>query len=176
MNKHQRQARKKGEQRTSGAQIWRLVDLSKSADPKDRLEAADNLCPCHVRRRIDEVWNALFRLLEDPDAQVRKAAYHTLDDGGDLSDPALRPIFERARKNETDVKLRRRIERFLGERADEERKRADFIQNVRITVGDYPERGNCDFCGDFGPVRKDLDTSIPGTNGSRPAMVCEGCD
>jgi HEAT repeat protein len=105
MNRLQRRARKPGEQRNSGAEIWRLVDLSKSKDPDDRLEAADNLCPCHVRRRIDEAWEALFRLLEDSDVKVRKAAFHTLQDGGDLSDPALDPILERASRNETDRKL-----------------------------------------------------------------------
>ena len=72
--------------------IRRLVDLSKSKDPEDRLETADNLCPCHVRRQIDEVWDTLYRLREDPDLQVRKAAFHTLRDGGDPSDPALDPI------------------------------------------------------------------------------------
>ncbi|HJN08483.1 MAG: hypothetical protein QGH33_01125 [Pirellulaceae bacterium] len=34
MNKYQRRARKSGEQRVSGAEIWRLVDLSKSSDPR----------------------------------------------------------------------------------------------------------------------------------------------
>jgi hypothetical protein len=36
LNKHQRRARKLaiGEQRINGAEIWRLVDLSKSSDPR----------------------------------------------------------------------------------------------------------------------------------------------
>ena len=176
MNKHQRRAQKRGEQRVSGAEIWRLVELSKSNDAKHRLEAANNLCPCHVRRRIDDVWNALFTLLEDPDVQVRRAAYHTLDDGGDLSHPALGAIFERARNHETHPKLRRRIERFLQDRQNEELERADFMQAARVKVGDYPERGKCDFCGSHGAVKKDLETPIPNSSGSRPAMVCDACD
>ena len=176
MNKHQRRARKLGEQRISGTEIWRLVDLSKSSDPKDRLEAADNLCPCHVRRRIDEVWDALYRLLEDPDSQVRKAAFHTLTDGGDPNDPALDPILECACKTETDRKLRRTIEKLLKDREDKARKRAEFTQQVQSAVGEYPEQGKCDFCGDVGPVKKNFDTSIPASSGSRLAMICAACD
>ena len=175
MNRIQRRARKLGEQRISGTEIWRLVDLSKSRDAMERLEAAENLCPCHVRRRIDEVWEALYRLLEDPDVQVRKAAFHTLSDGGDQKDPALQPILERARGTETDRKLRRTIDRLLRERKDKAKERAEFTQQVRLTVGEYPEQGKCDFCGDFGPVRKDFDTAIPGSDDPRPAMICAAC-
>lgn len=176
MNRLQRRARKIGEQRISGEEIWRLVDLSKSKDPKDRLEAADNLCPCHVRRRIDEVWDALYRLLEDPDVKVRKAAFHTLSDGGDPDDPALNPILERASKTETDRKLRRTIERLLKDRKEEARERAEFTQEVQLTVGEYPEQGKCDFCADVGSVKKDFDTVIPASSGPRPAMICAACD
>ena len=176
MNRHQRRARKPGERRVRGAEIWRLVELSRSKDPNDRLEAADNLCPCHVRRRIEEVWDALYRLLEDQDVRVRKAAYHTLVDGGDMSDPALIPIFERARKNETDVKIRRRVEKFLRNREDRARKRAEFLQDAQMIVGEYPERGRCDFCGEVGRVKKDYDTSIPGARESRAALICKACD
>jgi len=176
MNRLQRRARKPGEQRNSGAEIWRLVDLSKSKDPDDRLEAADNLCPCHVRRRIDEAWEALFRLLEDSDVKVRKAAFHTLPDGGDLSDPALDPILERASRNETDRKLKRTITRLLKERGLKTRERAELTQLVQVTVGAYPEQGKCDFCGEAGPVKKDFDTAIPDQGNSRPAMICAACD
>jgi hypothetical protein len=176
MNRIQRRARKLGEQRISGEEIWRLVDLSKSRDPNDRLEAADNLCPCHVRRRVDAVWDALYRLLEDPDVQIRKAAFHTLTDGGDPDDPALDPILERARKTETDRKLRRTIERLLKDRKDQAKERAEFTEQVQLKVGEYPEQGKCDFCGDVGPVKKDYDTAIPASTGSRPAMVCAACD
>lgn len=176
MNRLQRRAKKPGEQRISGAEIWRLVDLSKSKDPEDRLEAADNLCPCHVRRRIDEVWEALYRLPEDSEVKVRKAAFHTLQDGGDPSDPALAPILERASRNETDRKLKRTITRLLKERGVKTKERAELTQQVQVTVGAYPEEGKCDFCGEAGPVKKDFDTAIPDQGGSRPAMICAACD
>ena len=176
MNKYRRRAVKKGELHVSGAEISRWVELSRSKDPNERLEAANYLCPCHVRKRIGEVWDALFRLLEDPDVGVRKAAFHTVEDGGDISDPALVPIFERVVENETDPKLRKRIERFLRDRRKKEQEREDFIQHVRFVVGDYPERDKCDFCGEVGPVQKDFDTTIPGSNGARVALICKSCD
>ena len=38
----------------------------------------ENLCPCHVRQRIDDVWAALYRGLQDVELKVRQAAWHTL--------------------------------------------------------------------------------------------------
>jgi hypothetical protein len=175
LNKHQRNAFKEGEQRISGDEIWRLVDLSKSKDPLDRLEAADNLCPCHVRRRIDEVWEALYGMLEDPELKVRKAAYHTLTDGGNADDPDLDEVFERASRNETDPKLRKRIEGFLNDRRANVRER-EGIEHKLAVVSEYAVKGKCDFCGEDRPVREDYDTQIPGGSGQRAALVCEACD
>ena len=176
LNRHQRRAFAEGEPRISGDEIWRLVQLSKSQDPADRLEAADNLCPCHVRRRIDEVWEALYRMLEDPDLGVRKAAYHTLTDGGNPDDPDLDDVFERASRNETDRKLQRRIQGFLNDRQARAREREGLEQKVATTVSNYAVKGKCDFCGEDRPVREDYDTQIPSNSGKRAALVCEACD
>ena len=79
--------------------------MSRSADPEDRLQAASFLCPCHVRQSIDEVWQALYRMLEDQDARVLRAAWHTLEDGGKPDDPALDQIIERTLERETDKQV-----------------------------------------------------------------------
>ena len=89
LNKHQKAAFRQGERRVRKDEIENLIDLSRSEDPKGRLIAARNLCPCHVRTRIEAVWEALFRMLEDPDVPVRRAAWHTLEDGGKPVDPVL---------------------------------------------------------------------------------------
>ena len=91
------------QKRTRTNEIWHYIELSKSDDPSERLEAARNLCPCHVRRRVDEAWDALYRMMEDPDDDVRVAAYHTLEDGGKPDDPELKEIFDRAWENETEI-------------------------------------------------------------------------
>jgi hypothetical protein len=104
--KHQKAALRPGELRVGREEIAELLEMSRSDDPKDRLVAAEFLCPCHVRKRIDEVWAALYRMLEDPDLKVRRAAWHTLDDGGRPEDPTLEKIFDRAVKKETDRRRR----------------------------------------------------------------------
>ena len=176
MNKFRRRAKRKGEYRVSGAEIDRLVALASSSDPMERLDAANYLCPCHVRRRIDDVWKALFKLMEDEDLRVRKAAYHTLEDGGDLSEPGLVPIFERARVNETDSKLRKRAAGYLEARERDVLKRKDFADAIRARGGDYPLEERCDFCGEFAATRNDFETRIPSSDGTRSAHICASCD
>ena len=122
------------------------------------------------------VWEALYRMLEDPDLGVRKAAYHTLTDGGNPDDPDLDDVFERASRNETDRKLQRRIQGFLNDRKARAREREGLEQKVAATVSDYAVKGKCDFCGEDRPVREDYDTQIPGGSGNRAGLVCEVCD
>ena len=89
LNRHQKAVFNPGEQRVRGEEIERLIELAYSEDPAERLDAAQNLCPCHVRKRVEAVWQALYRLMLDPDVRVRRAAWHTLEDGGCPNDPAL---------------------------------------------------------------------------------------
>jgi hypothetical protein len=170
LNKHQKNAYRKGEPRVSGESIQELLELSRSKEPEERRFAAEYLCPCHVRRRIDEVWDALYRMMEDPDLKVQKAAYHTLEDGGKPDDPALREIFERA-VNDPDRKIRRQVERYLATELKDE-KLADKL----AAQTNYPERGKCDFCGipDIA-LRKDFETEIPDGGMNRFALVCDAC-
>ena len=85
-----KEARRRGEHRAGREEIGELLVMSRSGDPEERFVAADNLCPCHVRTRIEEVQEALYRLMEDPDAKVRRAAWHTLLDGGYPKEDARR--------------------------------------------------------------------------------------
>ena len=114
LNRHQKAAFKGGEHRVRGETIQRLIELADSTDPAERLHAAANLCPCHVRKRVEAAGAALYRLMQDPDVRVRRAAWHTLEDGGCPNDPALLPIFERAVANETDSQVRGWVERFCS--------------------------------------------------------------
>ncbi|MCB0187660.1 MAG: HEAT repeat domain-containing protein, partial [Caldilineaceae bacterium] len=82
MNRYQKAAFRPGEHRTRQGDIEILLALAQSEDAEERCYAAQNLCPCHVRRRIDDVWQALYQMMEDPDVRVRRAAWHTLEDGG----------------------------------------------------------------------------------------------
>ncbi len=174
LNRHQKAAFRGGEHRVRGEAVQRLIEMAYSEDVGERLHAAENLCPCHVRKRVEAAWEALYRLMQDADVRVRRAAWHTLEDGGCPNDPALMPIFERAVANETDSQVRRWVERFATP-ALSERSRQDAL---RAAYTPFQAYGRCDFCGGKGlRVRTDYETELNGSGGStRPAQICQQCD
>lgn len=171
LNKHQKAAHKVGEPRVGREQIEELLAQSHSNDPEERLVAAQFLCPCHVRRRIEPVWEALYRLLEDPDVRVRRAAWHTLEDGGRPDDAALDQILDRTLREDTDPQVLRFAHQLAGSRKDRD------LAAARVAGKPLPgQRGRCDFCGETDiPVERDLDTMIPTTDLPRAAWICAGC-
>lgn len=50
-------------------------------DPRKRKAALKDLCPCHVRADIPELWERIFELLKDEEGIVRDQALHALGDG-----------------------------------------------------------------------------------------------
>ena len=174
LNRHQKAVFKAGEHRVRGEELDRLIELGDSTDLAERLHAAENLCPCHVRKRVEAAWEALYRLMQDPDVRVRRAAWHTLEDGGCPNDPALLPIFKRAVANETDSQVRRWVERFAAP-ALAERDRQD---SLRAAYTPFQEYGRCDFCGETGRrVRTEYDTELTCSGGPRRlAQICQPCD
>jgi len=170
MNKHQKEVYRVREPRVGRDEIQDLLRQSASNDPEERLVAAQFLCPCHVRRRIEAVWEALYRLLEDPDVRVRRAAWHTLEDGGRPDDPALDEILDRTLINETDPQVLRFARLIAGPRRDRE-------LVVRALGRPAPQqRGRCDFCGEANvPVERDLKTMIPTDDLPRAAWICQRC-
>ena len=171
LNRHQKRAFRVGEARVSGETIAGLIERSRSKDPEERKSAADLLCPCHVRRRREDVWSALYQLLEDPHPGVRRAAWHTLEDGGRPDDPALDVIFERAAEHDSDKGIRRQAAAYLKSRGGQ----AGFAQAAHAR-NRYPDRGKCDFCGSTQvPVKSDFDIEIPDDGRMRFGLVCEGC-
>ena len=170
-NKHQKAAFKVGERRLAPQEIPELLELSASPDPEDRLHAASNLCPCHVRRRVEEVWQALYRMMEDEDVRVRRAAWHTLEDGGKPDDPRLDEIIERTLNNETDKTVRTFASMFKGQKQKQEVTRLNALTQPAAR-----KKGRCDFCGEHDVfVERDLETMIPTDDLPRAALVCDRC-
>ncbi|MDE0012328.1 MAG: HEAT repeat domain-containing protein [Candidatus Poribacteria bacterium] len=172
MNKYQKNAHRRGEDRLRGDEVEYYLSLAYSSNPDDRVEAMDNLCPCHVRKSIDKVWVALYKGLVDPDLRVRKAAWHTLDDGGNPNDPRLQPLLERITKEETDPKLRQRaLDLIAATRKVEEQKEVLLGQKA------HTFRGRCDWCGESNvPVSYDHETELETNGTKRFALVCEACE
>lgn len=171
-NKYQKRHHRRGENRLRGDKIDFYLSMAYSDDPEDRIAAMENLCPCHVRRRIDAVWEALYRGLQDPDINVRKAAWHTLDDGGRPNDPQLQPILEKIAKKETDPKLRQRAIDLIQSTRQLEEKHQELVAQR----ADY-FRGKCDWCGATDvKVTYDYETEFDGTGGQkRFALMCADC-
>ena len=177
MNKRKRWERRprvaalKGAPRVSRAQISELLELARSDDPTERREAAQWLCPCHVRQRIETVWEALYRLLEDEDVKVRRQAWHTLEDGGRPDDPALDAIVARTMEREQDSRVLRFAERLARPR------RAKEMAMLHVSARPQRrERGKCDFCGRTEVfVERDIETMIPAGAMDRIALICEEC-
>ena len=175
MNKHQKAVYKRGEGHVGKEQIKELLAMSVSDDPADRLVAAENLCPCHARCRIPDVWKALFRMMEDVNPQVRRASWHTIEDGGKPGSPAEIAELERILNLESDPKIRRFAEtafkKAVGSKSGEE---MAFLWNVGRS--ERRVRGKCDFRATENVfVDWDLQTMIPDGNEQRAARICGQC-
>jgi hypothetical protein len=173
LNKHQKAARRCGEPRVNAPEVAELLRCAESDDADDRLLAARWLCPCHVRRPDDAVSTALHRLMEDADVRVRRAAWHTIEDGGGGATLDVQAIADRVWERETDAQVRQFIEEFCG--SPLERRRASDRAAVAPVVA---EIGRCDFCGASSVrVATDYDTPIPTDTrgGTRAAKICMTC-
>ena len=171
VNKFQKKANKIGERRLRREEVPYYLELAASDDPKDRHKAAANLCPCHVRHPVPEIQEALFRLMEDGDAEVRARAWHTLEDGGVPDDPRMEAILERARQHETD----KRVLGFMRDVAKENLEHKERTMMKIATRSEYDQMGKCDFCGIKGKVKTDFDTEIPVGGQIRFALICKAC-
>lgn len=171
MNKHQKRSHRRRDDRLRGDGVEYYLTLAYSTDPEDRALAMENLCPCHVRKRIDAVWVALYKGMIDPDLRVRRAAWHTLDDGGNPNDPRLHPLLQKIAKTETDPALRKRaIDLIKSTQVVEELKQSIMTQKAHTLTG------RCDWCGISNvPVRYDYETEFDTDNTKRFVLVCEKC-
>ncbi|HEX7167081.1 MAG TPA: HEAT repeat domain-containing protein [Acidimicrobiales bacterium] len=101
--------------RTRREDIPRLLDLTADDDPKVRAVAAKNLCPCHVKGDLPEVWERLYEMLHDPDARVRRDAVHALADGSprERADEIAAALYQL--RNDPERGIRRNVARVLRE-------------------------------------------------------------
>lgn len=172
MNKFQKKAHRRREDRLRGDDIEYYLSLAYSDNPDDRALAMENLCPCHVRKRIDAVWVALYKGMVDPDLRVRRAAWHTLDDGGNPKDPRLEPLLQKIAKTETDTTLRQRARNLIKQSEQTEEQKNELLAQKKHTFS-----GRCDWCGTSNvSVSYDYETEFETNGTKRFALVCEDCN
>lgn len=98
---------------TRAADIDGLLQLSCDRDPKTRTRAVVHLCPCHVRRIDDRVWDRVVAMADDDDARVRNAALHVLTDGSPRTrEQEIVSVLERLYQD-PDAKIRRKARNIL---------------------------------------------------------------
>ena len=167
----QRRQFRQGESRLRGDEVKHYLALADSDDPQDRIEAMENLCPCHIRKRIDVVWETLYRGLQDSDLKVRQAAWHTLEDGGRPNDPKLYPILVEIAETEVNPKLRQNANDIVKKAQTIEEKKHDLsVQRHHYFTG------KCDWCGDSAAkVYQLYDSELKIEGMVRLAQVCDDC-
>lgn len=174
-NKHQKAAHRPGEEKVSRAEIDDLLTMSCSVDVEERLLAAKYLCPCHIQARIPAVWEAIFRMMADPEPKVRYAAWHTWEDGGLPNDPAAFETLEQIYHQERDPKVRKFAEFIMGKALAERRER-EHVELWLAAKSPTKIRGKCDFCGESDVlVVQDLNTTLTSNGSLRAALICTHC-
>jgi hypothetical protein len=176
MNKHQKAVYRVGEHEIGREQVAEMIELSQSADAEDRLVAAQNLCPCHVKGRIPAAWDAIYRMMTDSDRRVRQAAWHTLEDGGLPKNAEEISRLEEIYLAEPDVKVRHFAEHILKPAVTDRVQREMALLHAAARPA-ARKRGRCDFCGiENTNVDFETNTHIPSGSGYRPAMICDRCN
>ena len=147
--------------------------FQRGARPLRGDEAMQNLCPCHVRKRIDAAWDALYCGLQDSDLKVRQAAWHTLEEnhGGRRDDPKLYPIMVEIAETEVDPKLRQSANSIIKKVQTVEEKKQDLLGQRH-----HYFTGKCDWCGDStAKVCQLYDSKLEIEGTVRLAQVCDDC-
>jgi HEAT repeat protein len=90
------------------------LSLTHHDDPKLRSKAVRALCPCHVKRQDDRIWERIFEMASDDDAHVRSTILHALGDGSPRAlEPQVVSALE-AMRDDPDPSLRRRVRKLLA--------------------------------------------------------------
>ncbi len=100
--------------------MTRVIDLDRcladtwSPDPRTRIRALHELCPCQVKADYPDLWDRVLEMVSDGDAKVRGHVLHLLGDGSPRAreDEVVQAV-ERL-WNDPAPGLRRRARRLLA--------------------------------------------------------------
>lgn len=83
-------------------------------NPQERKKALKELCPCHVRADLDQVWERILECTNDSDPLVRDQALHALGDGSpNHLEMKIVEIVEE-KYNDPDPKVKKKARRMLN--------------------------------------------------------------
>lgn len=95
-------------------EIGEVLEQTYSDNPKTRAAALRELCPCHLRRNIPEVWERVFELVQDPEPRVRSTVVHLLADGSPRELEARVVAAIEGLTHDPDRKIRRQTRRLVS--------------------------------------------------------------
>jgi hypothetical protein len=100
---------------TRAGDIGGFLAMTYDRDPRVRRSAVTHLCPCHVKRNLEPVWERMVAMATDPDPGVRNWVLHVLTDGSPRSRQAqVVQAVERLR-DDPDPKIRRKARKIEAE-------------------------------------------------------------
>ena len=91
-----------------------LIELTRNVDPKIRLKALKQMCPCRVKADIDIFWDRVFEMVNDSDSKVRYQVLHTICDGSpNHLEFKVMDAIERF-NHDTDTEIKRRAHKIMA--------------------------------------------------------------
>ena len=95
--------------------ILKLLAQTYSPDAPTRAAAVRDLCPCHLKRNVPQVWERMLALADDPDRDVRNQVYHVLADGSPREyHERIVAAYEKMTQD-ADEKLRRKARKLMAQ-------------------------------------------------------------
>lgn len=95
-------------------QLEQIINESRSDNPKIRLKALKQMCPCKVLDDFDKLWTRIFEMADDTDAGVRYQVLHTMCDGSPSHlETQMAESLEKF-NHDSDPKIRRRAHKVMA--------------------------------------------------------------
>ena len=99
---------------TRAREIDVFLEKTHDPDPQVRRTAVTHLCPCHVKRNHEQVWDRMVAMAKDADANVRNWVLHVLTDGSPRSRQAEVAQVLSQMHDDPDLKVRRKARKILA--------------------------------------------------------------
>jgi hypothetical protein len=96
------------------SELENLIKASKSEDARIRLKALKEMCPCKVLDDVDALWNRIFEMADDTNADIRYQVLHTMCDGSPSHlESKMAETLEKF-NHDSDSKIRRRAHKVMA--------------------------------------------------------------